>query len=155
VFLGAVVFGWRLIRRQLSIRDATVIAIIALVFTIPWLLHIYRVMGGLMPSSGLAEAGAARSLSELVGRTWVMVSAIIVDLCSVLYLPVASPSVIAVVALAPLILILVLRVELSAPLIENGVWICAALVLALYYVLFSTAGHFYARYLAPFWLAWT
>lgn len=155
VVLGSVLFGWQLLTRRLRFRDAVIIAVVALLVAGPWLAYVYSVAGHIMPSSGAAEAGVATSVSELVERSWVMASAIVGSLSSVIYLPTADPVPIVLLATVLLIALLSIRPSIGRFFHENVVWIVGSAVLVVYYVLFSTAAHFYGRYLAPLWLLWT
>jgi hypothetical protein len=155
VILGSVVFGWLVLTRRIRLRDAIGIGTSSIVVVVPWLLYVYSVMGGIMPSSGAAEAGAVTSATELAGRAWVMTSAVVGALSSVVYLPVSVP-----IPILALLMILLAGVRWLGPDIrtmchENAIWIVGAAALALYYLIFSAAGHFYGRYLAPLWLLWT
>jgi hypothetical protein len=155
VIVGSVVFGWQLFTKRLGFRDSLITAAVAAVIVGPWLAYIYSVMGGIMPSSGAAQAGVARNAAELVDRSWVMTSALVSSSSSVIYLPISSP-----VPILSLLAVLLLVLRWIGPNIRimfryNAIWIVGAAVLALYYFSFSAAGHSYSRYLAPLWLSWT
>jgi hypothetical protein len=150
-----VVFGWRLLVRRARFSDSVGVAVVAGAVVAPWFIYVRSIMGGIMPSSGVSESGMATSAAGFAGRIWVMTSALIGALSSVVFLPTSSS--IPTLALAA---VLFVGLRWLGPFIrtvwsENRNWIVGAAVLAVYYMFFSTAQHFYPRYLAPLWLFWT
>ncbi len=155
LIVGSVVFGWQLLRKRLRLRDALIIAAVGIMVVGPWLGYVYSVMGGIMPSSGVAESGAVMNVTQLLGRSWVMISAMVGCLSSVLYLPTSNPLAILPLVAVVLIGVYFIRANLRTTLRQNATWLIGAAALVLYYLFFSAAGHFYGRYLAPLWLFWT
>ncbi len=154
--IGAVVFGWRLVTRRLRISEAIPIAIVALVVVGPWMWHVYQLTGGVMPSSGMAESGMPTAADDLALRAWTMTTVMAVATTAVLYIPLLNQvlNTAIVVVAAALCLILWQWPPFRPHVRAEGPWFAGAVVLAGYYVLTSTATHFYGRYLAPFWLVW-
>jgi len=156
--LAAVVFGWRVVSRRMRVVDGFAIAVVAFAIVSPWLWYVHSIVGGVMPSSGGAEGAAVNSVAALETRGWVMASVVIATLSSVVYEPssgIVPTTALAIVLVAATALARRAGVTIADLFRENADWIAGAAVLAVCYVIYSTAGHFYSRYLAPLWLVWT
>jgi hypothetical protein len=156
--LMMVVVAIEIWRRRFTMREVSIMTLAAGVVAAPWLLYVYRVTGGLMPSSGGSQAALIGSIGDLVHRGWSWLSSAVLAGTGVLYLPLLdSPLqrvVVTLLAIGVALGIWTLRKELRAAWAAQWPWFAGAGVVAAYYLAASYAVHFYPRYMAPVWLVW-
>ena len=165
IFPGAVVSAHQRNRRFLQrLLESVQIAVIALIFIVPWLVFNYQHFGGVMPSSGLAQMGFEINTDRLRWMVWAMGAAILPNLWLGVYDEIFHNGIILSVLRGVVIFLGLISFNRAlrhrggtiyrAPArfgIEFGLILLVALIiLAGFYALGFLSYWFYYRYIFPF-----
>jgi hypothetical protein len=155
VVLGVVLFGWLWFEGKLSWRAGVLVMLVSGAVVLPWIAYVHATTGTVVPTSGIAQAGRPVDLGDFVGRTRALAEALIPVTTVVLYLPRQTIAMLIALLGGMASIVWLLRAEVRDLGRDVRIWLAASAVLASYYLIASSAGHFYGRYLAPWWFAWS